>query len=159
PLPRYVTRTGTGVLVDASRRLVVTNLHVVGEAEFAELAFPKYDEEGAPIVEQGRYQTDRIRGQVVHKEPNGDLAIGRLEQLPPNVEEAPIAAERVKADEVVHLVGNPGDRKTMWVYRPSKVRAVAEERWEVPDRETKKPTKYQGWRIEIEGPLAPGDSG
>jgi hypothetical protein len=65
----------------------------------------------------------------------------------------------VKADEVVHMVGNPGEKKEMWVYRPSKVRAVAEERWEVPDRETKKASKYEGWRIEIEGTIGPGDSG
>ena len=159
PLPHYVTRAGTGALVDAERRLVVTDLHVVGATEFVEIAFPKFDETGEPLLEVARYQSDRIRGQVIFREPRVDLALVRLEQLPPGVEPLSIAAERVKADDVVHLVGNPGEKKTMWFYRPSKVRAVGEERWEVPVEGTKAVVKYDGWRIEAEGTISPGDSG
>ena len=137
PLPHFVTRTGTGVLVDAERRLVVTDLHVVGDAEFVEIAFPKLDEAGEPLLDVARYQSDRIRGQVVFREPRVDLALVQIEQLPPGVESLSIAAERVQANDVVHLVGNPGDKKSMWFYRPSKVRAVGEERWEVPEKGTK----------------------
>ena len=159
PLPHYVTRTGTGVLIDAPRRLVVTDLHVVGAAEFVEIAFPKFDETGEPVLDVGKYQHDRIRGQVLYREPRVDLALVQLEQLPASAEPVAIAADRVQANDIVHLVGNPGEKKTMWFYRPSKVRAVGEERWEVPDKSTKSIVKYDGWRIEAEGPISPGDSG
>ena len=159
PLPLFVTRTGTGVLIDAPLRLVVTDLHVVGDAEFVEIAFPKLDDAGDPVLDPGRYQSDRIRGQVIYREPRVDLVLVRLEQLPPGVEPLPIAEERVQANDVVHLVGNPGEKKTMWFYRPSKIRAVGEERWEVPEQGTRAIVKYDGWRIEAEGTISPGDSG
>jgi S1-C subfamily serine protease len=159
PLPRFVTRTGTGVLVDANRRLVATSLHIVGEAEFVDLAFPKFDEDKEPIVDPARYQSGRFRGRVVHKEPNIDLALVELEQVPAGAAEMPLAMSRVKADEVVHLVGNSGERKTLWNYRPSKVRNVALDKWSIPDAATKKEVQYDGWRIEIESAISPGDSG
>ncbi|HEX3313282.1 MAG TPA: hypothetical protein VHR72_00260, partial [Gemmataceae bacterium] len=93
PLPHYVTRTGTGALVDADRRLVVTDLHVVGAAEFVEIAFPKFDEAGEPILDVGRYQHDRIRGQVVCREPRVDLALVQIERLPPGAVPLAIATE------------------------------------------------------------------
>jgi S1-C subfamily serine protease len=159
PMPRYITRTGTGVLVDTGSKMVVTSLHVVGEAEFVEVAFPKFDEAGDPIVDPARYQSGRIRGRVVHREPNVDVALVQLDQVPAGMELMLISNERVKTDDVVHFVGNPGERKTLWQYRPSKVRQDGQYQWKVPDAETKKDVRYDGWRIEIEGAISPGDSG
>ena len=50
-------------------------------------------------------------------------------------------------DEVVHLVGNPGEMKTMWVHRPSKVKAVGEEHWDVTEPGDEVRTARR-WRIE-----------
>ena len=62
------TSSGTGVLVDADRKLLVTNAHVVGDARAAVIFFPEL-KDGKPIVERNHYLTNvrrlGVRGQVV----------------------------------------------------------------------------------------------
>src|SRR5262245_54448459 len=53
------TSSGTGVLVDAEKKLVVTNFHVVGEARTAIIFFPAM-EGNKPIVTRKHY-VDNLR--------------------------------------------------------------------------------------------------
>ncbi|MCS6852895.1 MAG: serine protease, partial [Gemmataceae bacterium] len=70
-------RTGTGWLVDQSRRLVVTNQHVVGDAKAAVVLFPLFHQ-GQPVT--GRVFYTRNRPHMIHallldSDERRDLAI------------------------------------------------------------------------------------
>jgi hypothetical protein len=62
------TSSGTGVLIDAEKKLVVTNFHVVGEARNAIVFFPAMKDD-KPIVTRKHYvdnvKTLGLRGRVM----------------------------------------------------------------------------------------------
>src|SRR5262245_55736142 len=74
--------SGTGVLVDSERKLVVTNFHVVGEARNAIIFFPDM-KDGKPEVARKHYVDNvrslGLRGRVVAVDRKRDLALVQLE--------------------------------------------------------------------------------
>ncbi len=48
------TSSGTGVLIDEEKKLLVTNFHVVGNARAAVIFFPEI-KSGRPVVERSHY--------------------------------------------------------------------------------------------------------
>ncbi len=79
------TSSGAGVLVDAERKLIVTNAHVVGDARAAVVFFPDL-RDGHPIVERNHYlqgvKTLGVRGTVVAIDRKRDLALVELDRIP-----------------------------------------------------------------------------
>src|SRR4051794_23955270 len=90
---------GTGWVVDAKRRWLVTNLHVVGDQDRVEAIFPVerdgrvvaerqyYLENQAALHEQGR----AVKGKVILRRPASDLALVELEKLPEGIVALPLA--------------------------------------------------------------------
>jgi S1-C subfamily serine protease len=159
PPARVAVRAGTGVLIDAPQRLVVTNVHVVGNAETVDLVFPRNDDKGELLTNIDQYKDVRIQGRVVFREPRADLAIVQLEYLPRDVLPLPLASQKARPAQQVHSVGNPGASKAMWVYSPGKVRQVYKDQWEIGDRDTKEISKYDAVKLETDSAINPGDSG
>lgn len=151
------TSSGTGVLVDAEKKLVVTNFHVVGEARTAIIFFPAM-ENNKPIVARKHYvdnvRTLGIRGRVLGVDRKRDLALIQLDKLPEKgVKAIPLAAESSKPGEGVESVGNPGSSDALWVYTSGTVRSVYKKSFRTGAGD------HEFFVVETQAPINTGDSG
>jgi S1-C subfamily serine protease/tetratricopeptide (TPR) repeat protein len=121
--------TGTGWVVDRGRRLLVTNYHLVGENKSVEAFFP-VREHGAVVAERGYYLEHRerlresghvVRGKVLRRNPDTDLALIELESLPPEAGELPLGAGAGPGDRV-QAIGNRYDCDPLWASTAGSVR-------------------------------------
>jgi S1-C subfamily serine protease len=158
--------TGTGALVDARRKLVVTNYHVVEDSARVSAFFPCRDEDGEVIAERSYYvEQDNVRAlfrrrlagpaEVVARDPGRDLALLQLFQVPPDVLALPLAAAGARPGQNLHSIGNGGLGDALWVYTPGKVRQVRRRTFTVADGTQKVTARV----VESTSPVNPGDSG
>src|SRR5262245_52083654 len=98
---------GTGWVVDAKRRWLITNSHVVGNQDSVFATFPMY-ENGRLVAERSAYRnsSQRVRGNVVDVDLHRDLALIEVESLPANITALPFAKEPPSPGDMVHSVGN-----------------------------------------------------
>ncbi|MGF1581357.1 MAG: trypsin-like peptidase domain-containing protein [Gemmataceae bacterium] len=119
--------TGSGVLVDAKRRWIVTNYHVVQESDKV-LVFFAQSNKGRVIAEEGHYVRNAkrlaLQGRVIARSKTTDLAIVELNRLPPAAKEVKLAFESPRQGEAVHLVANQSGSGALWTYTDGKVRSV-----------------------------------
>jgi S1-C subfamily serine protease len=153
--------TGSGSLVDRGRRLILTNYHVVGDIKRATVFFPVF-EGGKAIPNKGYYRSRAsqlgIPGDVVEVDKQADLALIRLDRLPADVPELPLAPSSPDPGQTVHSIGNPGRSDALWVYTPGKVRQVYTKKWraKLDERTT---LTFEARVVETDSPTNPGDSG
>lgn len=146
---------GSGWLLDKSRRLVITNHHVVTDRATAQVYFPEF-KNGRPISEKDYYdkKAEAIPGEVFLSDPGLDLAVLRLDSIPESAIAATLADESPSPGDLLHSVGNPGSSDALWIYTTGTVRAVY-----------KTKVMYDGGQrvhatvIETQSPINPGDSG
>jgi S1-C subfamily serine protease len=151
--------TGTGSLIDTRNRLIVTNCHVVGDAQEVTIYFPQY-EKGELIAKRDLYtRKPGLRGRVVLREERCDLALVQLDRLPEGVRALPLARHAAKPAQQVHSVGNPGASGALWVYSPGRVRQVFPDTWKVRDGLDRHVHTYEAMKLETDSPINPGDSG
>lgn len=150
--------SGSGSLIDVKRRLILTNQHVVGEADKVIVMFPMF-QKGKLIAEKSAY-LDQLKdgdiaivGKVVHREPKRDLALVQLEGLPKGALALPLAAKSATPGQKVHSVGNPGSSGALWIYTSGTVRQVYHKKWRVETKD------YEADVVETQSPTNPGDSG
>lgn len=148
---------GSGSLIDAQKKLVLTNDHVVGPAKEVIVFFPIY-EKGKIVNEKDRYLKKPeegvfYRGKVLHKDGQRDLALIELDKVPSGVAPVRFAADSPSAGQNVHSIGNPAASDAFWIYTPGKVRSVYKKTWNVGN------TEYKSVIIEATSPTSPGDSG
>ncbi len=154
-------RTGSGSLVDASRKLVLTNYHVVGNADSAIVLFPVY-QHGKAVAERSYYlaqvrEHGGIRGKVIAKDTKCDLALVQLEKITEDAKAVPLARSSVSPGQDVHSVGNPGSSGALWVYTPGKVRQVYHKRWTAGTGKERLDLDAQ--IVETQSSINAGDSG
>ncbi len=150
------TSSGTGVLVDAERKLVVTNAHVVGDARATVIFFAEL-KDGKPVVSRQHYLTNvkrlGIRGRVVAVDRKRDLALVELQKLPEGVKAVELASDSVGPGEQVESIGNPGATEALWVYTSGTVRAVYQKNFRTGSGE------HDFKVVETQSPINSGDSG
>lgn len=158
--PSPLAAAGSGVLVNKKHRLVLTNIHVVGDdPKSVRVHFPEFDSKGELIVSSEHYlKKPGIAGKVVAKEERADIALVKLESLPGNVRPVPLATSRAKPGSQVHSVGNPGASRGLWIYTPGKVRQVYKDKWSVKD-EVFRDGHYDAMILETDSAINAGDSG
>jgi S1-C subfamily serine protease len=122
-------RMGTGTLVDAQQKIVLTNFHVAGQAEEIYVFFPAYGKDKRIIPERQHYldmvkNGGGIKASTVARESKVDLALLKLQSVPEGAQAMPLAKDPVSPAQSVHSVGNPGASGALWVYTPGKVRQV-----------------------------------
>jgi hypothetical protein len=149
---------GTGVVVDAKRKLVLTNSHVVDRRETATVIFPEFSG-GEPIHESAHYFKDlarrAVRGTVVRDDPKRDLALVRLESLPGGLPAAEWGPRGPRPGETLHAIGNSGAFEgALWRYIRGEVRQVSERQLKFPGGRT-----VSARVVETQIPINPGDSG
>jgi tetratricopeptide (TPR) repeat protein len=106
--------SGTGWVLDAQRRLIVTNYHVASEGA-CKVFFPIF-ENGRIVSDPKRYVKKGVRGKVIDSDPKIDLSIVEVEDVPDFMRPLPIAYEPASPGDRLHLVGNPGVSSGLFVY-------------------------------------------
>lgn len=148
--------TGTGVYVDAEKRLLLTNAHVVGESRKAVIFFPTQSD-GKLVVRRKEYLSNilkwGIQGNVVAIDQKRDLALIQLPKVPAGVVAIEMADESTAPGAKVDLVGNPGDSEILWVYTAGTVRSVYQKKFKSTHGE------HDFMALETQSPIKPGDSG
>jgi len=150
------TSTGTGVLVDDEKRLVLTNAHVVGDTRSAVVFFPDI-KNGLPEVMRKHYLDKVVKlaqpGKVVAIDRKRDLALIQLPKLPAAATAIELAESSTTPGSSVDLIGNPGGSDVLWVYTSGTVRSVY-------DKKFRSNYGQHDFRVvETQSPIKPGDSG
>ena len=150
------TSTGTGVYIDAEKKLLLTNAHVVGDSRKAVIFFPT-QKDGKLAVRRSHYLNNilklGIQGDVVAIDRKRDLALIELPKVPAGVEAIELADQSTSPGANVDLVGNPGDSKILWVYTAGTVRSVYQKKFKSSYGE------HDFMALETQSPIKPGDSG
>ncbi|MFL5340144.1 MAG: HEAT repeat domain-containing protein [Gemmataceae bacterium] len=164
-MPRGLA-SGTGSVVDANERLILTNYHVVAHNEHLVVFFPTY-ENGKPVAERDRYMNtlkekiktpaDLNEAEVIAMDPARDLALVRVPKIPAGTETLPLAKGMVTIGQTVHSVGNPGASGALWVYTQGAVRSIYRNKWKIKlDEEL---VAMDSEVVETQSPTNHGDSG
>ncbi len=150
------TSSGTGVLIDTEKKLVVTNAHVVGDARNVVLFFADMKND-SPIVERSHYLQNvkklGIRGRVLAVDRKRDLALVELGKLPEGVTAIALATESSSPGQDVESIGNPGSTDALWVFTSGTVRAVYQKKFRTGAGE------HNFKVVETQSPINSGDSG
>jgi len=148
--------TGTGVLVDKERKLVVTNYHVVKDHYHVSVVFPQM-EEGFPRAEKSFYLKNRknlISATLVLSDPGRDLAVLKIDRVPENAVAIEFAEKGARPGQTIHSIGNPSISDALWVYTYGTVRQVYRKKLKLSPGFT-----VTARIVETQSPINPGDSG
>ena len=158
---KVLLATGAGALIDAKRRLVVTNYHVVGDKNEAFVYFPAFSRKGELITEKEVYQKTgaRIPGKVIARESKQDLALIQLAVLPKGAKALPIANKSASPGQTVHSIGNPGGTAALFVYTKGSVRSVVHQKFRAGSKEDRDEITLDCQVVLTDSPINPGDSG
>ena len=148
--------TGTGVLVDKERKLLVTNAHVVGASRNVVIFF-RAMKKGEPIVDKQHYLTNAVKlavkGRVLHVDRQRDLALVQLTKVPSGIQAIPMAEKSTRPGARIDSIGNPGSSEALWVFTTGSVRAVYQKQFSTGSGE------HNFKVVETQSPLNTGDSG
>ena len=152
--------TGSGSLIDARHKLVLTNYHVVEDNPKAVVFFPEF-RDGRAVAEKSYYaaRAERfgIRAKVVAINRTADLAVLQLQTLPPGAKPIPLADVSPEPGETVHSIGNAGRSGALWGYVRGTVRQVYRKKWQAKLGRRVQP--FEATVVETDSPTNPGDSG
>jgi S1-C subfamily serine protease len=150
--------SGTGVVIDAERRLVVTNYHVVLKEEKVNVIFPIL-KDGLPTGDRDYYWKNwkklAITGKVIVRDPGHDLAIIELESLPEGVKAVRLARQPAKVGDWTLMIGGAAADAQPWRTLPGVVKKA--DRHSNTDPKTKQ--KVDARMVRTEVACLPGDSG
>ncbi len=113
---------GTGWVVDAEKKWILTCRHVVGEQTKLEVFFPEF-RGGALVSDATEYLGRRpklresgrlVTGKVLRTSDELDLALIELPALPPGTRALPLADNRPLLGDTVRSFGHRGDIDTLW---------------------------------------------
>ena len=158
---RTPSGSGSAWVLDASKRLIVTNFHVVADDDNkvhseVRVYFPAF-RNGKLIAERSYYHSNarrlEVRGKVLDANKTVDLAIVEVDELPEDMVALKLAKESIDPSERVHSVGNPGTSGALWGYTFGTVRAVYRHSWRT------KVGYHTAKVVETQSPTNPGDSG
>jgi S1-C subfamily serine protease len=151
--------TGTGWVVDRSRRHIITNYHVVGEHKVVKVVFPRF-KQGQVVAEMQTYRKGPFQAaRVIRVDQQHDLALLQVESLPEGTRELKLAAQDSSPGSRVHSIGTPFRSGALWVYTSGTVRSVYRKQWQIPMSDQKDPLKLSSRVVEVQSPVNPGDSG
>lgn len=110
---------GTGWLIDSERKWLVTNFHVVGDAETVDVVFPKF-RDGRLVRDRDEYLANmrkwRLEGKVIRRAAGNDLALVELASVPASAKPLPLVNRAAAPGERVHILGNRRDLDQLWTY-------------------------------------------
>jgi S1-C subfamily serine protease len=155
-------RIGSGTLIDAKDRIIITNYHVVGDDTNVFTLFPILDKAGNPINDRNVYirminNGTAPKGKVIAREPKRDLAMIQVDTIPKETHAIRIAKDAVGTADTIHCIGNSGASAGLFDYCKGDVRNVAQRRSRLKD--TDPPFEINAKMIEHSAPINKGQSG
>ena len=119
---------GSGSLIDAEQKLVLTNYHVVEEQDLVFVQFPVYIK-GELLTDKEKYkqripQGLAVKGTVLCRDRARDLALLKLESIPPEARAIPLAKSSPRINAPVWQIGNAGAIKQVFRVSRGEVSAV-----------------------------------
>lgn len=150
------TSSGTGILIDADRKLVITNAHVVGDCRNAVLFFADMENDRPKVERQHYYDNVKklgLRGRIVAVDRKRDLALIQIDRIPEGAKPAILAATSALPGEAVNSVGNPGASDALWVFTSGTVRSVYKKTFRSGAGD------HEFTVLETQAPINSGDSG
>jgi tetratricopeptide (TPR) repeat protein/S1-C subfamily serine protease len=118
---------GSGWVLDAKKRLIVTNDHVVQGNDAVSIFFPVW-EAGKVNRDPQHYMKSLkpIRAIVIDRDKNRDLALLQVEEIPAGTEALKLAAESAEEGDILRTVGGlPNGNEALWGTVSGEVRLVA----------------------------------
>jgi S1-C subfamily serine protease len=109
---------------------------------------------------QGLFRLDKekFKATVIAYSEAKDLAVLKLNWLPPTAVPLPLAKESSQPGQMVHSIGNPGTSGALWVYTSGTVRtAPYQKSWQSTGLGGR--MNHDAVIIETQSPTNPGDSG
>jgi RNA polymerase sigma factor (sigma-70 family) len=163
PLKRGAV-SGSGSLIDLDKKLVVTNYHVVDEADFVFVQFPQYTKSGQMITSPKTYMDNiplgqAIKGKVLHRDRSRDLALVELEKVPAGTPAIPLAKKTPRLGTTVWNIGRPGGVEQLFGITQGNVRAVGVEVHQVDGHGPDSAFRVRARILTMSNPIALGDSG
>jgi S1-C subfamily serine protease len=155
---------GSGTLIDAEKRYVLTNYHVVDEVDNVFVQFPVRNKDGSLMTDKKKY-VDRIpagaalKGKVLYRDDTRDLALIQLDKLPPDTKALPLAKKSVRTGEPVINIGNPGAVDWTFSTTSGNVRGVGVADMVVGRGGGAGVLRIKAWMVTVTNPINPGDSG
>ena len=112
---------GTGALIDADNRLVLTTCQVVGDSDVVSVQFPFHNPDGTVETDRCEYtRSAEVKltpmGRVVHRDKARDLALVQLDRLGRNARPLELA-ETGAATTVLHIGSGSGELFPMTLRR------------------------------------------
>lgn len=156
---------GSGSLVDREQKILITNYHVVGDAETVFVQFPIDDNKGNMITDKkiylGRIRNgEALKAKVLKTDMKRDLAILKLESaLPAGTPALPLANKEPGKGALVWNIGSPGAVEQVFSVTEGTVRAVAHTKFNVGGGDPKDTFVVDARMITTTNPINQGDSG
>ena len=118
--------SGTGWVLDAERRLLLTNDHVTTGATDCLVFFPLYENDQVVTEEDRNLVRHRaIQGKIVDSDPLSDLSIVQVDELPASAVSLPIADRSATPGQTVHsIAGSSMGSQSLWTYSSGHVRQL-----------------------------------
>lgn len=159
---RVALAMGSGSVIDVHQRLILTNFHVVGKQAEVRVFFPQFDKQHKLIASKEVYirqlqENGGLKGTVFEVDKKRDLALVKVDKLPPGTTAIPLARESVGPGDTVHSIGSPGASDALFTYTPGAVKQVYKKSWGVRDRG--EIHNFEANVVETTSPVNPGDSG
>jgi hypothetical protein len=124
--------TGSGSLIDADQRIILTNQHVVDENEHVFIQFPMFNKDGSVNGNKDTYmakipENKAIRGKVLHRDHTRDLAFVKLDPLPKGTAmppAIPLAEKSAVQGANTWNIGSPGATPQLFSITEGRVRQI-----------------------------------
>ena len=155
---------GSGSLIDAEKKLVLTNWHVVDEEDTVFVQFPVYLKSGEIMTDKQEYIKRipaglAIKGKVRYRDKSRDLAIVSLERIPAGTPAIPLAKKSVSVGATTWNIGSPGGVSQVFSITEGRVRAVAVEKFLVGGGSPDSVFEVRAKMVTTTNPSNQGDSG
>ena len=120
---------GTGTLIDADQRLVLTCFHSVEGSDTVAVQFPVRLKDGELESSKKKYLArieagQALNGKVLFRDKARGLALVQLDKVPPDTPALPLARKSVRTGESVINIGNPEKVDSTFSATPGTVRGV-----------------------------------
>jgi len=130
------TAMGSGSLIDAEKRYVITNYHVVEEESYIFCQFPVYQKDGSMVTDKKKYieripAGQALKGTVLYRDKTRDLALVQVDKLPANAKQIKLAKKSTSVGETTYNIGSPGAVSQIFSFTSGKVRALGVEDFKV----------------------------
>ena len=123
---------GTGFVLDAEKKLLITCRHLVADRAKVDVIFPWF-RDGKLVTDRGRYLRNRdslrergllVTGKVLKTSDELDLALLELDSVPAGVRSVVFAPGQSSPGDPLRLIGNRLDLDTVWNCTTGHVRAT-----------------------------------